>query len=401
MDKKNKPKKEMHDPDSFNFLVYKGSKSKMIAQQLENSINLSIFSEKKSFGLDKNECIFLFDKNTKRRKGVMTNQSLKNKQEYPYSIAIHKSKSERSIINQIKSDYFTNFNRNVSRWGFPWGDVKKSFKNRDYFNTLSNSNDLLVKELCVKLKKFGLLTLDKQSADLLINWLNKSKNHESNVFVMVCPDYSFSYDSNNNALRYDNKNTLRDGIGLVAIKSLEFIRVFNELITKYQLKIKFTVGIADYEDTKENLARLKETKNSFDEKIKKSMGKIQSECDRAKINAKVIAIREFFGSKNWISEWKKSENIIKRTLKNMKKGEIKRLILNRRKLYSKWFPKITDTEVINRMISQGTEYTNCGFLFNKNFSNLLILGTNSINMEFYYRLRSPDLPILYVSKIHL
>jgi len=382
------------------FVVYNGIKSKEIAQLLEKKHKISIFHEEEAFGIDKNKCLYLFDAITKKKKGVMINQSLKNQQDYSYSIAIFRLNRLNSLVDQISSDYFINIERNITRWGFPWGEIRRKDKLRDNLFALTEHNDKAVREFFLTLRRFGVLTIKKDNSDKIIEWINDSKTKEANIFVMVCPDYSFAYDSNDNILRYDTNNTLREGVGLVAIKSLEFLKCLSDLIAKHKLRVKVIIGISDYEDTDDNLFRLKETKSSFYEKIKKSIKNIQTECCKINLNFEVIGIREYFGERLWLSRWEESEKLIKEEIEKIGGEELNKMISNRKKLYLRWLPDISNDSVLKKMISQGTEYTNCGYLFAQKVPNLLILGTNSIDMTSFYKLRANNLPIVYITKIY-
>ncbi len=381
-------------------IVFRGERSKEIAEMLKSKENVPIFFEDDSFGLDKNKCLFIFDKQTKKKKREMINQSLKNKGQYPYSIAILNNKRKQSIIRQIHSDYFTNFHRNIIQWGFPWGLIGKKEQEKNNLIFLESANDKMIKEFAYLLKKFGVLGIEKTNSQEMIAWLNNAKLITVNLFAMVCPDYSFSQDTNNNILRYTEENKLREGIGLVAIKTIDFLEQFSQIIRSFKLNICLTIGIADYEDYAENLQRLNESKDSFDKKIKKSIQSIEEECKKREIEAKVIAIRSYFGDAAWEEAWRNSKEEIQIGINSLEKNKIDTLIRDRKELYSKWIKDIKDAEVLERIINQGTEYTTCGFLFSKKFENLLILGTNSINMEFFYKLRTKNLPVLYVTRVH-
>lgn len=381
-------------------IVFEGERSKEIARLLGLRENMSIFVKEDAFGLDKNKCLFIFDKETKRKNKEMINQALKNKSSYPYSIAILKDKKMLSLVNQIHSDYFINFNRNINRWGFPWGAIGKKEQEEGSIVLLDNSEDEMLREFGLLLKRFGVLGLEKNMHDKVRNWLEKARSDKVNLFSMVCPDYSFIQDPNNNSFKYNNDNKLREGIGLVAIKTLDFLEPFSRLIRKFGLKIYITLGIADYEDYPENLERLGESKESFNKKVRKSIKCIKEKCAKMEIEAEVIAIRDYFGETVWREVWGDSKKEIENRMNSIEKSKISKMVEDRKELYSKWFPNIKDKEVFQRMVNQGTEYTSCGFLFSNLLRDLLILGTNSINMEFFYRLKAENLPVLYVTRVH-
>lgn len=381
-------------------IVFSGIKSENISKKIASNKNIMVCSEEDSFGLDKNKVLFLFDKNTKRKRKNFINQSFRNNTNYPHSIAILQTNFERSIVNQICADYFENFNRNIDIFGFPWGKISKKHEQENNLYLLERNEDPMFSDVANFLKKNGVFKIEFENYKQIVSWLNNSKINKCNIFAMVCPDYSFDYDQNKNILRYSTENKLEEGIGLVAIKTLDFLEDFGKIISKYKLDIEMIIGIADYEDYESNLKRLNETKESFNKKIEKSISKIKEECFARKIKADVFSIRKYFGEELFESVWIKSNENIREKLKILSEHQLNKMIENRKKLYSKWFPNILDKEVFERFINQGTEYTTCGDLFSKKIDNLLILGTNSINMELFYKLNAPNTPVLYVTNVH-
>ncbi|MAG39724.1 hypothetical protein CMI41_02045 [Candidatus Pacearchaeota archaeon] len=383
---------------SIKAIIYTGPKSRKVAKILKNKYFVPTFSQHQSFGMDKNKCLYLFDSKTDKKRKVMINQSITNKTDYPFSVAIFRLSCLKSIVEQIKSDYFEKFERNIFHYGFPWGEIRKKDKLRDNAISLINHKNRIAKDLFSVFRNSGVLEISKEDSWAFVQWVKKSEKQEVSLFVMVCPDYSFSSDKD--ILRYSLDNKLSGGIGLVAVKSLEFLSYLNEIIAKHKLKIKVIVGIADYEDHDENLKRLNETKQSFKDKIKKSIRQINLESKRMDLNCQVVGIREHFGERLWSQEWEESRKIIKEELEKLSDNELKKMIFDRKILYSRWFPKIKDKEVLERMIDHGTEYTTCGYLFSNEIDNLIILGANSIDMSLYYRLRQQKSPVLYITKVH-
>jgi hypothetical protein len=222
----------------------------------------------------------------------------------------------------------------------------------------------------------------------------------STLFAMVCPDYSFSKDSRNQALRYDGRNVVGCGVGLVALRTIAFLREFQQVAKQTRRSPTLLIGIADYEDTAENLARLGETEASFAHKVQGSIQAIGDAFASSGVPATVVGLRAFFGPDAWRHAWEQSHEAIRRSMLEMPLAERMRVVSGRRKLYARWYPGISLEESQARLERQGTEYTTCGHLLAAKVVRPLVLGTNSIDMSFFYRLRAPTLPVVYVSQAY-
>ncbi len=385
------------------FVVYDGEKSKKVAEYLSKHYKIRIVSEKDSWGIDKFRSLFLFDKKSKKRIGCMVNQSFKNKKPYPFSVAIFRIGLLNVISNQIYSDYLRDFEKNIKKYGYPWGNIRKKDKNRNFFDSIQEHGSGFIKDFAHLLKSTGIIEIGQEKFDNISKWLETSKKIRANVFIMVCPDYAYERESGK-GFRYSGENKLNEGIGLVSRKSLEFLQKFSLFMNKNKLKIRIIIGIADYEDTGENLSRLDETKATFHNKITQSLKKVDKEMKNMmknlNISYKVVLIRESFGNRIWDLEWNESEKAIKKMIAGLNNKTLKNLLKERKKLYLKWYKNIDDKETLERFIKQGTEYTTCGYLFNRSFKNLMIIGTNSINMELFYKIRAKDMPVLYITEVY-
>jgi len=349
--------------------------SEAVSRAFSCQFGIPVICEDDAFGCDKSNGLLLYDTDGDGRRGVMRNQGIKNSADYPYSIAIYRIKRMRDIVSQIHSDYFKHFERNLSQWGYPWGRVRGGHQ----FNPMRFG----------VLRKFGIT----QTPSCFHSWLSAAKHNESCLFLMACPDYPFD----SRLGRYTNEALLGDGIGLVAEKSLAFLREFSALARQEGLLVRAIIGVADYEDEPDNLLRLSETEASFAEKISTTIEKIRFASQAVDFPVTVVGIRDMFPC--WNQEWAVSYAEVARHLFALPSHVLARKIKARSKLYSRWLPGISDYSVCAKMIRQGAEYATCGALFSANFSNLLVIGTNSIDMTDFYQVRAPQLPVLCVARV--
>ena len=376
----------MHTAGGILWLVYRGPDSRAIAETIAQRVGAPVFALEDADGLDRHRCLFIYDAGVKRPRWAMRNQGNCNRQEFPCSVEIHQGRYARAIINQVVADYFTQFERNLGRWGLPWGARPA--------NAWSPTRPKEVTEMELLLRRFGLL----RETDLApaLRWAEQGE--PATLFAMVCPDYSFSYDARRQALRYDGTNCLGSGVGLIARRTLAFLDAFTRIPLNPRPRI--LIGIADYEDEPANLQRLAETADSFAAKIRGSISALYAACRDRGIEAHVVGLREFFGRAAWQEEWTGSMTALDAALEAMTLLARARLLDGRRKLFERWYPGISMPETRRRLVRQSAEYTACGYLLGTRIHRPLVLGTNSIDMGWAYRLRAPALPVAYISRAY-
>lgn len=358
------------------YLVFRGEMSETLARAVSPNGEIPVFSETEAFGCDKATGLFIFDEVAAGRRGTMRNQGIKNNADYPYSIAVYRIKRLRDLVNQIRSDYFVNFDRNLQLWGYPWGEVNCSLRIYDPARFTI-------------LRRFGIT----ETPYSFITWLRQAKDVESHIFLMACPDYP--YDRKNG--RYTNESYLNSGIGLVASKSIEFLCAFAGFAKKEQIRARAIIGLADYEDSPENLLRLNETKESFAKKVQSSISTIRSATSQIGFSVEVAGIRTLFP--RWDAEWRQSYEAVANHLLALPTHVRAQKLKARSKLYSTWLPEISEAQVFEKVVQQGAEYATCGALLSSRYTNLLVVGTNSIDMAAFYQVRSPNLPVIYTARV--
>jgi len=334
-------------------VVFRGARSAIIAESLSQMAGVPWLSEQEAFGCDKAAALLLYDGDGV---GSFSNQGLLNRQDFPFSVRIHPGTPARRILNQLHADYFRNFSNNVSRRGFPWGSSRTHNK-----------------------APFGAYGIGSS-----LEWERWGGAGE--LFLMVCPDYPFD----RALMRYTNEPTLGTGIGLVALKALEFLEYLDR-------PIPALIGIADYEDTPENLLRLGESKASFALKLESSMFAIREACRQRNTPADVFGIRA--RHPQWDHEMPESLAAARNYLRNLPGHVLDQKIKSRMNLFGQWGMTLSKEEALEKMAVQGSEYVNCGMALSRIAVNPLVIGTNSINMASFYKLRNPELPVIYISDV--
>ena len=362
------------------YVAYCGPLSQLVAEAVAERVGVQCVYRNDCDGLDKNLGVLLYDTPSCGRRGSMTNQGVKLKTEFAYSVAIYRIIRIEDFVTQICSDYFTNFSRNSCLWGFPWGFASKSYRRSPWSDLLRGA---------------GII---RPPSEYVTKWYTLAQGGVSHVFIMLCPDYPTELHAG--VKRYTIAGELGSGIGVVAERSLSFLSKFSEYSKVHDLDVRVLLGVADYEDYSDNLARLNETASSFAAKIGGSIAAISSACSDFDLPITVFGIRSYFGRALWERESAISAAVLRSAFNNLTPKQYEQLILRRSKLYSKWYPDITPSQVLERCVFHGVEYANCGYLFSTQFENLLILGTNSLDMSLEYSSRNPNLALQYITSVY-
>ena len=185
-----------------------------------------------------------------------------------------------SIINQIKSDYFINVERNINKFGYPWGVCSRKHRKKDMLYQYSKSSDLLVKSFAIFLKTLNPVISRKSDLLSVFKWIKQGRAKELNIFIMICPDYDCYLDTSGRSLKYKFNNILDCGVGLIAEKAIDTVLKFERFARENGINFHYIFGMADYEDSDENLKFFQETSQSFKKKINQSNNILSDKLDR-------------------------------------------------------------------------------------------------------------------------
>jgi len=361
------------------YIAFDGPLSQQVALGVASRAGVAAISISECKGLNKMEGLLLHDTAADGKKGSMTNQKLIPHGGFGFSVSIYRIIRLDDLVSQISSDYFLNFSRNITQWRHPWGMARKSYRNLPPCPIL------------------GCVGVVRPASTTVLQWANTAKEHRSTVFLMLCPDYPTELQHGKRI--YSTNGQLGTAIGIVAERSIKFLESFVPFLGKNNLNVQILLGLADYEDTADNLARLKESTSSFAEKVKESAKAVRLRCQPLENDIQVFCIRQHVGRKLWEKESTASRNAIQEAINHLDENARNKLLSQRLALYSKWFPNITREQATVRTIEHGIEYANCGHIFNTTTQNLLVIGTNSIDMSMEYKARAEELPVQYICNV--
>ena len=247
-----------------------------------------------------------------------------------------------------------------------------------------------------------LKTFLKESGDLVILDGNlqsyfgiESDTIELNFVIPLCPDYSFEV--NDNKERVHDFSGLGDDVGIVYNKLIEVAEPFFKFLDKSSIKYKSTFLMADVESSDRLiLSKLAIKEDTFISRCEKSIGKVNLDLRKRKINGVCLGMREFFNNHkyNFQSEMQKKEELLE---SEQFAGFMKKVIQERAHLYAFWF-NLGDEKCVSRAYQDGAMYA--AFTADTVVSKGIILCADSEILSRCYNIfnsnRNFYVPILYV-----
>lgn len=278
-------------------------------------------------------------------------------------------------------------------------EIKVTPRLKILYPPLKQLPDELVSDLDVVLNKHGFCSLKIHYSSELAIVLRRGLAGEAVTIVSpVCPDYAF--ESHNGKYRYTFSH-LGDGIGLVAGRLVKTLPAFRDVLEKHGIEVKIVVSGGDFEgyDTS-TLDRLRETRESFQSKLKISQEKI-GKCING--NFKSSMISELLGGEE---SWFKYKEQVKQRIQSGDYGFIDRneldipSILNSRlPLYRAWQPTLSNRELADFLYDQIAEYALIGKAFSESYDNAIVIGADHSKMRPFYWL-CQKLPVLYLKRVY-
>lgn len=226
-----------------------------------------------------------------------------------------------------------------------------------------------------------------------LNIIKKISKKEIQIITPLCPDYE--HVSLGLGLYKYTFNKLNDGLGLIGKRASKIIDNFQKILDKYDFKYKHYLYYGDFEAySNEIKKRLKINEKQFIQKLEISAMKMRkkiNENTEVKLLVKDLSKKSSWQKKcyeNFFLIYKKFNNDVKF------KSLINNIALSRKELYSSWFPNIFEKDFCKLVMSQGAEYATMGDIFEKKFTNPMVLGFDHPKMAIFYTLNT-DIPVIY------
>ena len=114
---------------------------------------------------------------------------------------------------------------------------------------IKNVSEPLVNTLNTVFSEIYAIYPNEQNMLGIIKWLNRGLAGEKlNLFSLACPDYSVEKNPNSEFKFIHTFKSLGAGIGLVAQRILNAIPVIDQMAKQLNIKITYTLAMADYEE---------------------------------------------------------------------------------------------------------------------------------------------------------
>ena len=170
---------------------------------------------------------------------------------------------------------------------------------------------------------------------------------------------------------------------------------------KRRIKFQHIIAVGDFEAlSKSNLNKLKLNQKQFLLKVKKSQKAISKAFPHSFTFTSKAITEHFDGLENW----KKDTNKIYKQLRKGNYGksglndaQVENILESRKQLYIRWFGNISKRKMKDILLAQGAEYALMGYLINKNFSNVIVVGADHSKMIPFYRVKQ-RIPVVYLEK---
>lgn len=259
--------------------------------------------------------------------------------------------------------------------------------------------DALVSEFDVLLKELSFyLPSDDYIGAVSEVLLKGLAGEEITLISPVCPDYG--YVRNKDRYRY-TFDQLGDGIGLVAGRILATLPRLRELLTRHGIRSRVVIAAGDFEGLDEaTVARVKETRFSFLEKVRRSQDKIIAALG---FEAASVYIATLAGGE---AAWRELTARAYRSLCGEDldglmptRIDLDSILETRMQLYQAWHVGRSRAELAQVLLSQCAEYAAMGALFHRSFSNPLVIGGDHCRMMPFYWLHQP-IAVLYLRRVY-
>jgi len=205
------------------------------------------------------------------------------------------------------------------------------------------------------------------------------------VIAPVCPDYNY-IKTQDGKYQY-TFNGLGNGIGVVANKAIDNIKLLKSLssdLVENGFSIEYKTLLGDFEANIENLSALKETEESFLQKINQSAASIYENY--------LIKSNNFTSICNGLKGWKSQISYIKTFCKINRYEDLKifapnlnhdKNLISRLPLYKKWFGIDKDYKQI--FFNQSLEYMAMGYTIKNYYGDkAILLASDHKAMRPYY-----------------
>ena len=253
--------------------------------------------------------------------------------------------------------------------------IKKILKINNFFKELEKS-----------------LNLENIDISAKMNLLKSFKNKEINIFTPLCPDYDHVKISEN--LYKYTFNYLGESYGLIGKKYLKIFNIINNLFKRYEIKFNNHIYYGDFEAFSEvNCKNLRESEQSFIQKVEKSSNKMKKKCKPTSCG---LIVKDLTTKKKWLELCKKNRKKIVKlfNLDQSFKRKVIEICSSRKNLYESWFPEKGPKDYLDIIFDQGAEYTSISDIVKKKFKNPFFICLDHSKMKIFYNINN-SVPVVY------
>lgn len=221
---------------------------------------------------------------------------------------------------------------------------------------------------------------------------------EITLISPVCPDYGYAPYKGRYRYTFDE---LSDGIGLVAGRILNTLPRLREMLARHGIRTRVVIAAGDFEGLDEaTVARVKETRESFFEKVSRSQEKILAALG---FEATSVFISRLAGGE---SAWRELTASAYRSLvgEDFKalmptRIDLASILETRMQLYQAWHVGRSRADLAEVLLAQCAEYAAMGVVFSRTFTNPLVIGGDHCQMMPFYWLHQP-IAVLYLRRVY-
>jgi len=285
-------------------------------------------------------------------------------------------------INDGLAEYLIRTN---NRLGITLKIIRSGFLN-NFKSNIFERNELFMQILSYRININRKLSI---YGGELLRWSKTKEDNKFFIVAPVCPDYSYIY-TTNGKYRYTFES-IGEGIGLVAKKAIDNIKLINDLskdlfLNNFELKSIILIG--DFEANEKNLTALKETKNEFLRKVNLSREAIESSTGiETHCFSNLCKNLEGWDNQLLYLKHNYSLNSFDDLKKFIPRINHERNLISRLPLYKKWFGDGKDFKQI--FFDQVVEYFLMSKLIYAKFgNNSSILASDHKAMRHYYGFES-------------
>lgn len=252
------------------------------------------------------------------------------------------------------------------------------------------------------------------NAKLLASVLQRGLAGEEVVIAgAFCPDYAFEETGDPNQPYRYTFDSLGEGVGLVA---QQFVRVLPRLLEFFQnrdMNVRAVLDIGDFEaNSTDTLNRVKVDKTEFHRRCRSSVTAVRAQLDELLgNNAKLVEVGMYevrVGAERLaLAQAHCAEMLARRDFGLMSNvySDPEALLLqianDGAKFYRRWYSaELTDAEVIDRVIGQGSEYGAMAYLDRQlHGNNVIVLSGDRPQMHSFDQLRV-NVPVFAVKRCY-